>query len=279
MSDPEALQRTSARFALLDSSCRVTSSDPRWPRLAELLWGPFLSETEPWGRGEEEISVKPSPGGGFEFKDPDDAVELLSSSWEVVNRICGEMFHLALRKAESFLGLHAAVVAHEGRGLLLIGDAGVGKTTLVMEVLRRRPGWAYYSDDLAPVRLADGRIAPFPKPLSVKDRNLWQSFSPNVGLPGWLGPPNGSFWLPPRLFPRVGGEPASPSRLYFLARGQETALSLLTPGKAVMRCLPYAGESGRIDLAPLATLCRSAESFLLTSRHPTEAAVLLTESS
>jgi len=63
--------------------------------------------------------------------------------------------------------LHGAAVAREGRGLILSGHSGVGKTTLSC-ALAEEPGWEWFSDDVAPLRLADGLLCPFPKALSLR---------------------------------------------------------------------------------------------------------------
>ena len=53
--------------------------------------------------------------------------------------------------------LHAAVVADTaGRGVVLAGDSGSGKSVLLTALLRR--GWGLLTDDLAPVTLDDDRV-------------------------------------------------------------------------------------------------------------------------
>ena len=60
-----------------------------------------------------------------------------------------EVFHL--------LSVHAACVSLDGRGVLLSGESGAGKSSLAYACARR--GWAYCSDDASSlVRRAEGRI-------------------------------------------------------------------------------------------------------------------------
>jgi hypothetical protein len=61
--------------------------------------------------------------------------------------------------------IHAGVVAHEGRALLLPGRSLAGKTTLVAALVSQGAG--YLSDEFA-VLDADGLVHPYPKPLSVR---------------------------------------------------------------------------------------------------------------
>jgi hypothetical protein len=61
--------------------------------------------------------------------------------------------------------VHAGVVAHRGRAIVLPGRSMSGKTTLVAELVRG--GATYYSEEYAVVG-PDGVIHPYPKPLSIK---------------------------------------------------------------------------------------------------------------
>jgi hypothetical protein len=61
--------------------------------------------------------------------------------------------------------LHAGAVAWRGRALVLPGASRTGKTTLVAELVRA--GARYLSDEFAVIR--GDRVAPYPKPLSVRD--------------------------------------------------------------------------------------------------------------
>jgi hypothetical protein len=61
--------------------------------------------------------------------------------------------------------VHAGVVGWRGRAILVPGRSRSGKTTLVAELVKA--GAEYYSDEFA-VLDAEGRVHPFPKPLSVR---------------------------------------------------------------------------------------------------------------
>ncbi len=62
--------------------------------------------------------------------------------------------------------IHAGVVSWAGQGVLLTGGPAVGKTTLTLELVRR--GFAFLSDDVAPLHRATGQVVPFPKTLGVR---------------------------------------------------------------------------------------------------------------
>jgi hypothetical protein len=73
--------------------------------------------------------------------------------------------------------LHAAVVADTaGRGVVLAGDSGSGKSVLLTALVRR--GWGLLTDDLAPVTLDDDQV-----PVAVP---TWPEVTPWPGS-AWLG--------------------------------------------------------------------------------------------
>lgn len=68
-------------------------------------------------------------------------------------------------RARDHLLVHAGAVGWRGRGIVLPGRSGTGKTTLVRALLRA--GAEYYSDEFA-VLDARGRVHPCPVPLSIR---------------------------------------------------------------------------------------------------------------
>lgn len=67
--------------------------------------------------------------------------------------------------------VHAGVVGWRGRAILIPGQSMSGKTSLVVELLRA--GATYYSDEYA-VLDEQGRVHPFPKTISIRDRGLYR---------------------------------------------------------------------------------------------------------
>jgi hypothetical protein len=78
--------------------------------------------------------------------------------------------HVA-RKAPNVIFIHAGVVAHRGRTIVLPGYSFSGKTTLVAALVRA--GATYFSDEFA-VLDESGFVHPYTKTLSVRDANQVQ---------------------------------------------------------------------------------------------------------
>lgn len=68
------------------------------------------------------------------------------------------------------LVLHAGVIAKDTGAAMLPAPPGSGKSTLCAALIHR--GWRLLSDELALIRLADGTLAPLPRPVSLKNRSI-----------------------------------------------------------------------------------------------------------
>ena len=77
------------------------------------------------------------------------------------------LLHWVFGQVRRFFLLHGAALANRDRGLVLSGQSGMGKSTLAC-ALASIEGWELFSDDVAPLALADGRLHPFPKALSLR---------------------------------------------------------------------------------------------------------------
>ncbi len=88
-------------------------------------------------------------------------------------------------RVRSHLLIHAGTVARSGQGFILAADAANGKTTLVLELLRR--GFSFLSDEMAALSRADGRLHAFPRSLRLRPDTLARVSRPM--------PPNTRQWL------------------------------------------------------------------------------------
>jgi HprK-related kinase A len=69
-----------------------------------------------------------------------------------------------------YLIIHAAVVERQGRAIIFPAPPGSGKSTLCAGLVNR--GWRLLCDELTLVRLQDGRVDPFPRPVSLKNESI-----------------------------------------------------------------------------------------------------------
>jgi SynChlorMet cassette protein ScmC len=100
---------------------------------------------------------------------------------ESPRRVKEQMRHALLPVYESAVSgggfpIHCALVEHEGRGLLLVGKSGAGKSTAC---LRLPPGWNALADDMALALRAPGggfRVHPLP---------TWSAVEPGTRARSW----------------------------------------------------------------------------------------------
>jgi hypothetical protein len=153
--------------------------------------------------------------------------------------------------------VHAGVVAHRGRAIVLPGRSGAGKTTLVAALVRA--GATYYSDEFA-VLDGRGRVHPFAKPLSVRGAEGKGGRSVTAEE---LGGVSGTRPL------RVGLVVASTYR-----PGARWRPARLTPGGALLHLVPHTVPVRRRPEASLRSLTAMVEGALVLKGARGEAEAL-----
>lgn len=84
--------------------------------------------------------------------------------------------------ANHYLIIHAAVIEKGGYAAVLPAPPGSGKSTLCAALVSR--GWRLLSDELTLIQISDGKIAPLPRPISLKNQSIdiIQHYDPNAVL-------------------------------------------------------------------------------------------------
>jgi hypothetical protein len=113
-------------------------------------------------------------------------------TWEMASireaeDVIGDLELWVAERAAGKVFVHSAVVAFDGRALLLPGRTTCGKTTLTAALLRA--GAAYGSDEWA-VLTPDGLVHPYPQPLHVRTPSEFFSLIPaaELGAAPFTGP-------------------------------------------------------------------------------------------
>lgn len=73
-------------------------------------------------------------------------------------------------RAHRFLILHSAVVARDGRAVILPAHPGSGKSTLCAALVHR--GYRLLSDEHVLLRPEDGSVVPVPRPIALKNESI-----------------------------------------------------------------------------------------------------------
>lgn len=164
------------------------------------------------------------------------------------------------------LFIHAGAVAFAGRGMILVGHSGAGKTSTVAALVRK--GAAYLSDEVALLDPVMGTVAPFGLPMAVKPwtRNAAGSLPPGRRIAREAG---AEFWLPRNL----GGPVAADT--FVLLRGEATGprLTAISPAQMLLAISNHASSFKqqhrvREAFAGFARLLRNARCVALEASRP-----------
>jgi len=133
------------------------------PRIREIL-PPGWRSHDPED-AEEYFAVLADYAGAYQIASSGGAIPASSDLGVVLDVLDTSLrAHIALHAPDRIF-VHAGVVAHDGRAVLIPGMTFSGKTTLVAELVRA--GATYYSDEYA-VLDESGLVHPYAKPLSVR---------------------------------------------------------------------------------------------------------------
>jgi HprK-related kinase A len=155
-------------------------------------------------------------------------------------RMAPIMFEQALNwcvatRTFTHLILHAAVVAKDGRAVIVPGQSGQGKSTLCAALVAR--GWRHVSDEFALLDPASLDITAHPRPISLKNQSLAvvAAWAPEMRQsPAYAGTPKGTigYVRPSRDAIAAAPEPVRPVAVVFPHYVPGAAPGLQEMGKA-----------------------------------------------
>ncbi|HYM71076.1 MAG TPA: hypothetical protein VEZ44_15870 [bacterium] len=197
------------RLALGGWVVQVSGPEPAATTLATVLAGlRVLGETPP----ALEIAISPdleSATGSVEMR-PLWTIALPRSGW--LGALVGHTIATLATLLTRLLFVHAGAVSVDGRGCMVIGESGAGKTSLIASLTRL--GARYLSDDLALLDPGAGTIVPVTVPLAVK---AWTARAAGALPPGREVASEGGtrYWLPDG----VAADPVPAAAFVFLRPG------------------------------------------------------------
>ncbi len=218
------------RLQLLGALVAIDTSDEELSHLLRLLWKPFetTSRRQP---NETFVARRSNDSWMLTWNGGENRVRHLDV-WSLVDSLRYQMLDVAAHhRGDNYVWVHAGAVQLGGLVVLLPGEAGSGKTTLVLALLSA--GWTYLSDDLAALDLGTHEIVPFPKPLGIKDPHLWEANRHLFAGIREPAAPRGAFLIPP-VGLAITGVPGRPTCVIFprFEAGPSLESERLTQGEA-----------------------------------------------
>lgn len=142
--------------------------------------------------------------------------------------------------AHRWVAVHAAVVERDGQAIILSGVSGAGKSTLCAALVVA--GWRLLSDEFALIDPHTGRLAPLPRPVSLKNASIGivkQRYPHGVFTPERIDIEGASFvhMKPPIDSVRRATESARPGLVLFprWVNGAATRMDPIPKAHALMR--------------------------------------------
>jgi hypothetical protein len=183
-----------------------------------------------------------------------------------VSVLLGQIAGTLATNLRRLLFIHAGAVALAGRGVILVGHSGTGKTSTVAALVRK--GALYLSDEVALLDPVMGTVAPFALPMAVKPWTRTAAGSLPVGR-RLARDRTADFWLPRDL----GG--AVPADTFVLLRAEQAGprLTPISPAQMLLAISEHASSFKqqhrvREAFAGFARLLRNAQCVALEASRP-----------
>ena len=166
-----AVSSDSIRLRFFDLAMHKTSDSPAYTDLFKQMYARFQGN-DTSANNALTVSIRAFPAGSarqaiFEINDQSFPID---RSEVVEGYVYEQILREIVARIESHLLIHAGAVSTNGRGVILAGDSCHGKTTLVLELVRR--GFCFLSDETAALGRSDHFVHPFPRSLRIRPQTL-----------------------------------------------------------------------------------------------------------
>ncbi|GAB4436998.1 MAG: hypothetical protein Kow0031_18810 [Anaerolineae bacterium] len=256
--------------AFASSALALDYSHPEFTPVIEALYGDMPAAPP----GDPPVTYRLRAGGNqFTLHRNDSRIYSGDSLPQLADLLLGNSCHHLADRSHGGLLFHAGAVERQGRGLILPGTMGAGKTTLTAWLLTR--GFNYLSDEMVFVGQGEERLQPLPRPLNLKRPSRavlapWLDFEARAGQ---IISTDFIDLLPPALLNPATRLSRPPLRLIIFPRYQSgaefrlEALSKAQAGAALMQCLINARNLPGHGFDEIGRLARLAPAYRLTYAH------------
>jgi hypothetical protein len=195
------------------------------------------------------------------------------------NTVMESMMQVWTRSCRDGLILHAALMSKRGRGLMIGGVSGAGKSSLAAWFIQQ--GWTYHGDDQMYAEASDRHWEGFARPLCFKGD--WASMFPAIAArPESVVEVGAQTLVPPDVFGQEVLPEASvrPGMMLFptFRKGSDFSLKRLPAGQVTIRLAQSILNGGNLihrGVAQAAEIARACPGYDMTYGHFDQLAPLL----
>jgi hypothetical protein len=221
----------SLSFRIVGQAVEVVCDDPTVANALRANFGALSSGAAQRVDLSYRISAEPS-APGFLLYAPDGRILRAADLGELVFQL-EKAIIIALQECRpELLFLHAAALERDRAAWLFVGESGAGKSTTAWGLLHH--GFAYLSDELAPIELGTLEVLPYPHALCLKRSPPAPYLLPPDALD--LG---GTIHVPAHSLPGVSRLDRCALRAVFFvvqdARGRDPAMQRVSTAEAAAR--------------------------------------------
>lgn len=244
---------TSVRWGQASHAFELRSPDPRVLSRAALIFRSWPPPRVPAFTSEWSVVPRQTSDAWTLHCDGEDIATVSGPPARAVTAVEFRALRALVEGPPDVLTLHAALVAREGRGVLVIGPNEAGKSTLACALWGR--GFSLLGDDLAIVDPATAKAQSAPRRVSLRTasrellgESLWARM---LAAPSSEATPDGYVFHPGEVDQRPCPSVVPLSAFVFLARRGATVadgqVEACPPGNAVLALLPYSNLIRRLD--------------------------------
>jgi hypothetical protein len=176
--------------------------------------------------------------------------------------LLGSMMHTWTVNCFGGLILHAALMSKRGKGLMIGGASGAGKSSLAAWLMGR--GWTYHGDEQMYADATDGRWEGFARPVCLKDG--WNDIFPDINSPvDQVTRVRGQNLVPAKLFGQtcMPAQAVSAGLMVFPVFQAESDVSLkrLSPAQAAIQLVHLTLNCKNLSNGGVGQAAKMARSF------------------
>ena len=152
-------------YKIFNFSFTISADSSRDIRLFDLVYKNFRQKSGPSSSFSFEVFTD-NGKGGFPHLKVEGKIYPFHSFSSVENQCFKLITDEIYKKINSHVWMHGGGIAFQNKGIMVCGDSGTGKTSLILKLLSS--GFKFLSDEVIPIDKKTGMMVPFPRSVGLR---------------------------------------------------------------------------------------------------------------